>query len=147
MTTTKRIIAKFYPQAWQNDYAISVDPEGPTEWDVTYEILLVRKDRALAIQDDRADSDALRFTPNAPQWVKDWSGPFFIEVEESIAAYFETKDGMEEYRVTLHEDRGDKHTIVFDCHAEDGDHAAEQALNAYPNGEVINTTIKRLIEA
>jgi len=44
------------------------------------------------------------------------------------------------YRVTLHEDKGDKFTLVFDCEAEDDDHAAEQALNAYPNGEVLNIT-------
>jgi len=44
------------------------------------------------------------------------------------------------YRVTLHEDKGDKFTIIFDCAAEDDDHAEEQALNAYPNGEILGIT-------
>ena len=44
------------------------------------------------------------------------------------------------YRVMLHEDIGDKFQIAFDCYAEDDDHAAEQAQNAYPCGEIITTT-------
>ena len=43
------------------------------------------------------------------------------------------------FRVTLKEDKGDKFTIVFDCQAEDVDHADEQAMNAYPDGEIVNT--------
>jgi hypothetical protein len=49
-------------------------------------------------------------------------------------------EGLTEYRVSLHEDKGDKFTLFFECWAEDNDHAEEQALNAYPNGEIINTT-------
>jgi hypothetical protein len=44
------------------------------------------------------------------------------------------------YRVMLHEDKGDKFQIAFDCFAEDDDHAAEQAEGAYPNGEVLTIT-------
>lgn len=44
------------------------------------------------------------------------------------------------YRVMLHEDKGDKFQITFDCYAENDDHAAEQAKNSYPNGEVLTTT-------
>lgn len=44
------------------------------------------------------------------------------------------------YRVTLAEEPGDKFTIVFDCYAEDDDHAAEQAENAYPGCLIHNTT-------
>ena len=50
---------------------------------------------------------------------------------------------LSQYRVSLHEDKGDKFTLYFDCWAEDADHAEEQALNAYPNGEIINSIIKR----
>ena len=45
-----------------------------------------------------------------------------------------------QFRVTMHEEVGDKFTIVFDCDAEDDDHAEEQALNAYPLGQIINIT-------
>lgn len=41
------------------------------------------------------------------------------------------------YRAMLHEDKGDKSQIAFDCYAEDDGHAADQAQNAYPNGEVL----------
>ena len=46
--------------------------------------------------------------------------------------------GLESFLVTLHEDKGDKFTLFFECWADDIDHAEEQALNAYPNGEIIN---------
>ncbi len=44
------------------------------------------------------------------------------------------------YRVMLHEENGDRFQIVFDCYAEDDDHAAEQAQLAYPAGEILSTT-------
>ena len=43
------------------------------------------------------------------------------------------------YRVSLREDQGDAHFGVFYCLADDTDHADEQAINAYPNCELINT--------
>ena len=53
--------------------------------------------------------------------------------------------GLEPFLVTLHEDKGDKFTLFFDCWAEDEDHAEEQALNAYPNGEIINAIQRGLL--
>ena len=47
---------------------------------------------------------------------------------------------MNSYIVTLHEEVGDKFTLVFNCEAEDTEHAAEQAEDAYPGCEVINVT-------
>ena len=44
------------------------------------------------------------------------------------------------YRVSLYEETGDKFLIMFDCMAEDDDHAAEQAMNAYPTGDIFNVT-------
>ena len=44
------------------------------------------------------------------------------------------------YRVTLAEDLGDKFQIVFDCYAEDDEHAAEQAADAYPGAQIHNVT-------
>jgi hypothetical protein len=64
--------ATFHPQAWINDYAIDVDAEGETTWMVD--------DSALALTADSYESDELRFADNAPQWVKDWSGPFYVSV-------------------------------------------------------------------
>jgi len=45
---------------------------------------------------------------------------------------------MKAYIVSLHEDKGDKFQIFFQCWAEDEDHAEEQALNAYPCGDVVH---------
>ena len=44
------------------------------------------------------------------------------------------------YRVTLAEEPGDKFQIVFDCYAEDDDHAAEQAENTYPAAQINSVT-------
>jgi hypothetical protein len=52
--------------------------------------------------------------------------------------------GLEPFLVTLYEDKGDKFTLFFECWAEDADHAEEQALSAYPNGEIINAIYRGL---
>ena len=54
-------------------------------------------------------------------------------------------DGMKEYRVSLHEDVGDKFIILFDCWADDAEHAFEQAENAYPNGEILSCFLKEML--
>lgn len=64
-----RIRCTFVPQAWQDDYAIPVDPEGDTSWDMTVETLPRRYSLA---------NDALREDVRAPQWVQDWVGPFEV---------------------------------------------------------------------
>ena len=49
---------------------------------------------------------------------------------------------LKPYRMSLYEDKGDlDFQIIFNCYAEDDDHAAEQALDAYPNGEIIHTMV------
>ncbi len=85
----KQITARFQPQAWINDYAINVDPEGETEFDVTQEILAMGREAALGLEDDTWDTDDLRSCESAPQWIQDWSGPFYIEVSEAIREYFD----------------------------------------------------------
>ena len=64
--------AIFHPQAWLNDYAIEVDALGPTTWEVG--------DVPDDMEDDSYPSDDLRFHANAPAWVQDWSGPFWVEI-------------------------------------------------------------------
>ena len=80
----KPIIAKFHPQAWVNDYAIDVDPEGDTEWDASPEILAMAPAERIELDDDSYETDALRYGVNAPKWVADWSGPFYITVVDDI---------------------------------------------------------------
>lgn len=85
---SERFTARFSPQAWVRDYAIEVDPEGDTEWDVTAEFATLPSDyRAMLLEEiDRTDDealdrdDALKGDPNAPEWVREWRGPFDIYV-------------------------------------------------------------------
>lgn len=87
-SSDRRIVAEFVPQAWVNDYAIAIDPEGPTKFDVTAEVLAMGYDAAMKLRDDTDPSDELRHVELCPQWIKDWSGPFIIHVEQAIADYF-----------------------------------------------------------
>ena len=87
-----RIIAKFHPQAWVNDNAIEVDPEGPTEWDVTDRIVAMSREKAIALEDDQNDTDYLAWDDNAPKWIQDWQGPFYVEVAEQIRKYFQAEE-------------------------------------------------------
>jgi hypothetical protein len=85
----KRFTARFDPQAWVGDYAFSVDPEGDTVWDATAAVLEAAEDGVEYFQDliaGRAsdevldDQDVLRGDTAAPEWVRNWSGPFSIWV-------------------------------------------------------------------
>lgn len=78
--------AVFHPQAWQNDYAIDVDPEGAVEFDVTPEVLAILAAGGSIPEDNDYESDELRHAATAPAWIQDWSGPFYIEVRDLRAA-------------------------------------------------------------
>jgi hypothetical protein len=85
-TPPRRIVARFQPQAWVNDHAINVDAEGPATFDVTaYCLEHYTRDELATIRDDSYESDDLRM--NGPEWVREWYGPYYIEVEESIREY------------------------------------------------------------
>ncbi|MCU9529329.1 hypothetical protein [Pseudomonas mosselii] len=83
----QRISATFYPQVWVDDEAVEVGP-GATTIDVTCEVLLLGRTKALRLKDNDNPSDELRLAVNSPQWVKDWPGPFRIVCSESIRDYF-----------------------------------------------------------
>jgi hypothetical protein len=83
MKPLPKIIAEFCPQAWQNGYAISVDAEGEFIFNNMTE------DEARAIEDDEYSSDALRTLDSAPEWVRNWQGPFYVRVQDSIAAFWD----------------------------------------------------------
>lgn len=88
----RRITATFDPQVWVNDNAMSVDPQGDTVFDVTEAVLAMGRERALALKNESHEADELRLSEHAPQWIKDWSGPFYVDVEDSIADYFEPEE-------------------------------------------------------
>jgi hypothetical protein len=85
----QRIIATFHPQVWVNNYAVDVDPEGECDFDVTEHFVSLGEKAARAVRDYDDSSDALAALPQAPEWVRNWTGPFFVTVEESSRDYFE----------------------------------------------------------
>ena len=69
------ITAEFEPQEWVDwldDYAVEadIDDEKDLEWNILPEEL----------NPDKRDFDDLQFSQNAPQWVRDWDGPFLVRV-------------------------------------------------------------------
>ncbi|TAL65788.1 MAG: hypothetical protein EPN79_11450 [Burkholderiaceae bacterium] len=81
------IVATFVPQGWQNDHAIEVDPEGPTEFFVTHAVVEARAKGGL--EDASYGADDLRHVTHAPPWIREWSGPFEIYFEESMRRFHE----------------------------------------------------------
>ena len=86
--TNRKLICQFIPQVWQgkrDDYALCVDPLGPDEWEMD----MAEVEHLTGVTDlDRLDDDPfardeLRFSKTAPDWVKNWTGPFEINLLDS----------------------------------------------------------------
>ncbi|MCA3267717.1 MAG: hypothetical protein ING19_16780 [Azospirillum sp.] len=91
---TARVIARFTPQAWIRDYAVEVDREGPDTWDATaYLLSSFENAKIRCMHDNNYASDDLHLDPNAPAWIRDWHGPFEVEVQESMLAFFSAHAG------------------------------------------------------
>lgn len=81
---SKKIMARFVPQAWINDHAVEVD--GAVEFDVTEAIKKLGKRKALEIKDDDYDSDNLAIEAG----IRDsHNGPFRVEVQAAIQDFYE----------------------------------------------------------
>lgn len=78
--------AEFQPEAWVNDYAITVDAEGPKTWDATQFVEEMRIENPRWFLDTLLRGcdydDILRTDPNAPEWVQEWQGPFETYLRE-----------------------------------------------------------------
>lgn len=68
----------FHPQAWINDYAVDVDPEGETSWTIP-------EDVPASVREDSYEADAL-VDERAPQWVRGWQGPFLVQIDRMADA-------------------------------------------------------------
>jgi hypothetical protein len=66
-------------------------------------------------------------------------GTITEDQQQAFDAVF-TDHESNNYRVTLKEDPEDKFTLVFDCFADDDDHAEEQAEDMYPGCVIVNIT-------
>ena len=91
------ITASFNPQAWYRDDAIDVDPEGPTDFDVTFDVLQMGAS-ARDLADNYTTSDSLQQAIGAPDWIYDWNGPFYIEVENSAYPFLNNHEAEEAAR-------------------------------------------------
>ena len=67
-----KLRCRFIPQAWIHGLAVEVDACGPVIFEV---------ERNKAPEPFSYDSDDLARDPNAPAWVRDWTGPFEVECE------------------------------------------------------------------
>lgn len=81
----------FEPQRWEgrkSDYAYPAEPMGEVDW--VMDIAEVEELTGVKSPDDLDDDpfmrDELRFSKAAPQWVKDWHGPFEVSWEKENAA-------------------------------------------------------------
>jgi hypothetical protein len=84
-TDPQRYIAHFQPQAWQGDWAIDVDAEGPQKWDCTAFLdsmdLIGHVESAIRCQNKYLDKAyALTNDKSMPEWAKAWKGPYDIYV-------------------------------------------------------------------
>ena len=77
------LMADFTPEVWQNDYAVPVDAEGETQFDVTDFVLRhMPQLRRSKFEDVFEYGDTLRHADTAPTWVKDYSGPFTCSIAD-----------------------------------------------------------------
>jgi len=90
----QRIIATFHPQAWVNNHALDVDPEGECQFDVTDFIYAFGEITARTIRDYDDSSDDLAALPSVPEWIRTWPGPFYVTVEQSIQQYYDAQHAV-----------------------------------------------------
>lgn len=112
------IMASFTPQVWFRDNALEVDPQGETTYDVTVDLI------AYALQDgcetleeylDGTDNDEFREANEAPEWVYDWTEPFYIGIDVPMQALIVPIEDVESGK-------------AYACDPEDGhDHRFEEA--------------------
>ena len=62
---------------------VEVEPSGDNVFDVTEQIIRMGKEKALALEDNTLESDALRDTVHASDWVRNWDGHFTARIPET----------------------------------------------------------------
>ncbi|HYW76187.1 MAG TPA: hypothetical protein VFA48_06135 [Gammaproteobacteria bacterium] len=80
----KRIMARFRPQAWIRDEATDID-DGQSDFDVTRLIAAMPLRELQQLEDDEFSSDDLARRAGL---LARHSGPFVVEVEDALRAYF-----------------------------------------------------------
>jgi hypothetical protein len=68
----------FSPQEWAAGYAIAAQDRDTVTYEVPRED--ATDDNGDLYEDDTYESDQLSDHENAPEWVQDWSGPFYVTI-------------------------------------------------------------------
>lgn len=87
-----RIIATFIPKVFINEVGYSDVDMAPALIDVTAELTFMGKAVSMDIQDDSFESNVLRECKGAPEWVKQWKGPFAVHVAQSVQDFYNYQD-------------------------------------------------------
>jgi len=83
-----RIVAQFRPQISIGESCYDADPLGNDRIDVTYELKLMGEDAVRAMEDSDDEAEALKDAVRAPEWVREWYGPFGVSVRDAAAEYY-----------------------------------------------------------
>jgi hypothetical protein len=75
MSDTVRV--RFTPQAWIKDYAYDIDPEGETVFEIPIADAMIN---GRLRKNNDYETDALKSHPNAPEWIREFRGPFEVEI-------------------------------------------------------------------
>lgn len=79
-TDEPQVVLKFHPEQWVNDRARRIQPEGRNVWEMP--LSEVTTEENLIPERISYQADALRRSKYAPLWVREYSGPFTVEIVE-----------------------------------------------------------------
>ncbi|MHA3790543.1 hypothetical protein [Sphingomonas sp. YL-JM2C] len=74
------VTLRFCPQAWIRDHAVAVDCEHPDSWTVPLPGFLDQFPTPEEWHENHDLRDGMRAARSAPRWIRDWSGPFEVEL-------------------------------------------------------------------
>jgi hypothetical protein len=83
-----RIMARFRPQTSVGESCYDADPLGDDRIDVTYELKLMGAEAVQTMEDSDDEAEALKDAVRAPEWVREWYGPFGVAVRDAAAEHY-----------------------------------------------------------
>ncbi|ABS17328.1 MULTISPECIES: hypothetical protein [Hyphomicrobiales] len=87
-----RVTLTFVPQIWRDDQAIEDDVSEPTDRTVSRSLLLERFPTEADWYAKAEIRDDLRYEGDAPQWIRDWPGPFEVRLDDDVADVWDGAD-------------------------------------------------------
>lgn len=76
------VTLRFCPEAWIRDYAVAVDSDQPDSWTVPLAEFLDQFPTRDDWHENHEARDDMRTAWSAPRWIRDWSGPFEVELAD-----------------------------------------------------------------